>query len=182
MEDGLQRSFAAKVEPGPIDHGCFTYISKPADPTRIGGLSCWPGISSRKSATQLRSLGRRAIFHFMVFPDTLQHKQPGSAMRSPDRFNRISILLSLAVVSSLVAAGALSLAHCHGGHEHGRESGSCAICAFACHMGAGLLAILSLTYLELVCRFRQRPLGLSGLGSDESYQLIRAPPLHTSIA
>ena len=82
----------------------------------------------------------------------------------------------LAFLLLFVSASAFSLAHCHGEHEHGKEAGDCALCAFACHVAAAFLAIVSSSLLALVCRMRQLPSDHLTLGTIWTLQPIRAPP------
>jgi hypothetical protein len=93
------------------------------------------------------------------------------------RVHRFSLALSLCAALLLVGAGLVALVHCHGEHAHGGDVGHCALCAFACHVAAVFLSILSFACLPLV-----RPLRLARPNRRVPYSYscphpIRAPPL-----
>ena len=98
-------------------------------------------------------------------------------MSGASRVPRSSRSLTICLMMLLIGGGVFSLVHCYGEHAHGKDTSECALCAFACHVAAAFLSVVSFTSLNLVCRCRKRPPVRKTHGTDSPLYLIRAPPL-----
>jgi hypothetical protein len=89
---------------------------------------------------------------------------------------RTSRPLAVLLAILLLVAGILSLVHGYGAHAHGKDTGHCALCAFACCVAAVFLSTVSFMRLAPCRHVPPRATARRVSRFVRSPYPIRAPP------